>query len=189
MFEFFSILTLIPSVIAAIASAISAYHLLTSKPKLRVLLNGEEKELTVKADEVYESTLRIINLRNVATELSRVIIKFPSSFKPLYSTSPEITNKQLKRYIPKDFSRPLDVVPGPVRIIAYPQEIIGDSEVIFVRKGVLPWNLPGKGYLDFLIYFRTPTEYKNYTLEIIVQTTSKTFIKNLNIKVIKGNKS
>jgi hypothetical protein len=188
MFEFFSILTLIPSVIAAIASAISAYHLLTSKPKLRVLLNGEEKELTVKADEEYESTLRIINLRNVATELSRVIIKFPSSFKLLPFTPPEIPNK-LKRYIPKDLSMPLDVVPGPARIIAYPQAIIGDSEVIFVRRGVLPWNLPGKGYLDFLIYFRTPTEYKNYTLEIIVQTTSKTFIKNLNIKVIKGNKS
>jgi hypothetical protein len=187
MLEFFSVLTLIISAIAAIASAISAYYLLTSKPKLRVLLNGEEKELTVGGDEVYQNTVRVINLRNVATELSGIIIKFPSSFKLLSSPSPEIANK-LKKYIPKDLSMPLDVM-EPGRIIVHPEAIIRDSEVIFVRKGVLPWNLPGKGYLDFLIYFRTPTEYKNYTLEIIVQTTSKTFIKNLTIKVIKGDKS
>jgi hypothetical protein len=185
LFEFFPIITLIFSAIAAIAAIISIYYLLTSRPKLKVLLNGEGKELTVRANEEYQSTLRIINLRNVATELSRVIIKFPESFKILSPSPPQVANK-LNKYIPKDLNIPSDVM-EPGRFIDSPKPIARDSKIIIERRGLLPWNLPGKGYLDFLIHFRTPTDYKNYKLEITVQTTSKTFIKNVGIKVVKGD--
>jgi hypothetical protein len=191
MSEFFSVIF---SAIAAIASIISIYYLLTSKPKLRVFLNSKRKELTVKAGEVHLSTLRIKNLRNITTELFRVIIEFPSSFELFYPPSspdeiakrPEIA-KKLITYIPKDFNTPLDII-EPRRFITQPQAIIRNSKVIFERKGILPWNLAGYGYFDFFIVFKAPNEYKKYNLKITVQTSSKTFIKNFNIKVIKNDK-
>jgi hypothetical protein len=182
-----SLITLIFSAIAAIAAIISTYYLLTSKPKLKILLNDEEKELTVRANEEYQSTLRVINLRNVATELSKIIIKFPESFKILPSPYHQVANK-LNRYTPKDLNIPSDIV-EPGRIIVHPTAVIHNSKLIIERRGVLPWNLPGKSYLDFLIHFRTPIDCKNYKLEITVQTTSKTFIKNVGMRVVKGDEN
>jgi len=187
MLEFFPMVTLIFSAIAATAAIISIYYHLTSRPKLRILLNGEEKELIIRANEEYKSTLRLINSGNVATELFRVIIKFPSSFKLLPVPSPQIANNRPTTYIPKDLNLPSDVM-EPARIIKYPEAAIRNSEVIFERRGILPWNLGGKGYFDFLIQFKAPNGYKKYNLEITVQTVSKTFIKNFILKVTKGDK-
>jgi hypothetical protein len=186
--DIYSILTLIFSAIAAIAASISLYHHFTSKPKLKVLLNDKEKELIVIAGKTYLGALRIINLRNTI-ELFQVIIEFPSSFKLFNKDSlvyHDIVNRLPYEYY--DIHTPQQVI-EPGRIAIEASGIIIGSKIIFRRMGVLPWNLSGKDHFDFLFGFTIPTEHKNYDIQIIVSTSTQTFIKNFNMKVINDDKS
>lgn len=180
LLENLSLLSVIFSAIAAITSIFSFYKLITSQPKLKMYFHEGTSIKRINANKEFICVIRIENVRNVSTEIIGAKFKFPQQFNLLQKS------EFAKRYeikLPQDIKPPVDIV-EPHRIIVYAEPIIHGCEVSFQPRGISPvWKLPGKSYIDFVVYGLSPMNTGEYEVICIVQTTSKTFKEKLRIRV------
>ena len=164
-----SLIMLLASLTAAIASSIELYIQLKARLKIKVGIIP----LRAKKKEMKCFLLRVFNKSSFPTEIIEFWIRASKGVTP-----------RLMEYSVNDLPSSVNLIYEtiePQRVITGPKAIYRGPLLYIKREGIIPWYLPGKGFVDLPICITNTESNINNILKVKIVSTHKTFDKKLKI--------